>query len=215
MGGEKSNEDGTRPEAPSATGKLQSARCQVRTPYPGPGLLTPCRSLIDGPGRRYIFSAVKEPIVRVDDRLVHGQVLAGWVEPLGIRRVVVASDAVAADELERELYRAAVPEGVEFAALTVSEAAEALGQPDGPRTMALVGSIGEARRLVEAGLKPARLNVGGVHRGPGRVEVLPFVWLTEDERQDCRWLAERGVKLEAQMLPDSQVWDLATLLEAS
>ena len=158
---------------------------------------------------------MKEPIVRVDDRLVHGQVLAGWVEPLGIRRVIIASDAVAADELERELYRAAVPEGVEFAALPLSEAAEVLGREDGARTMALVGSIAEARRLVEAGLKPARLNVGGVHRGPGRVEVLPFVWLTEDEREDCRALAARGVRLEAQMLPDSQSWDLAALLKAS
>ncbi|MFO7650567.1 MAG: PTS sugar transporter subunit IIB [bacterium] len=157
---------------------------------------------------------MKGLIVRIDDRLVHGQVSAGWVEPLGIRLVVIASDAVAADDLERELYRAAVPEGVEFVCLPVREAAQALGQPDGPRAMALVGSIADARRLVEAGLNVPRLNVGGVHRGPGRVEVLPFVWLTEDERADCRSIAERGVKLEAQMLPDSQAWDLAALLEA-
>ncbi len=158
---------------------------------------------------------MKGLIVRVDDRLVHGQVSAGWVEPLDIKVVVLANDAAAADELERELYRTALPDGVEFVCLPVAEASSMLSQADRPSTLALVGSVGDARRLVEAGLHVPTLNVGGVHRGEGRTELLPFVWLSEEERADCRWLVARGVKLEARMLPGSQAWDLASLLEGS
>jgi mannose/fructose/N-acetylgalactosamine-specific phosphotransferase system component IIB len=155
---------------------------------------------------------VKGIIVRIDDRLVHGQVSAGWVEPLGIRRVVLANDAIAGDELERELYRTAVPEGVEFVAAGVAEAAALLAKPGPEPCIVLVESVGDALRLVEAGLAVQGINVGGVHSGAGRAEVLPFVYLTAEERAEVRALAAKGVKLEAKMLPHSEAWDLAELV---
>ena len=62
-------------------------------------------------------------LLRIDDRLVHGQVVEGWVKALRINAIVVASDAVDADDTQKALYFLAVPHGVELSCLKLSDAA--------------------------------------------------------------------------------------------
>jgi PTS system mannose-specific IIB component len=150
----------------------------------------------------------------VDDRLLHGQVAAGWVESLGIRRVVLVSDRVAEDGFERCLYQAAAPAGVELTFMRVEGAAGAVGQLQAGKTICLVESVEDAERLVADGLAVEKVNLGGIHAGPGRKEYLPFVWLSATEKECCRRLIARGVRIEARMLPGSEGHDVAGLLGA-
>ena len=74
-------------------------------------------------------------LLRIDDRLVHGQVVEGWVKALRINHLVVASDAVEADETQKALYVLAVPHGVELTTANVADAAAGLeGRADGKMT---------------------------------------------------------------------------------
>lgn len=156
------------------------------------------------------------PIVlcRIDDRLVHGQVVIGWGRPLGVERIVLVDGTVAASHWEQDLYRMAVPPELEIRFATVAEAAPQLGawQADDRRTALLTGDIETMAALHQAA--PAvvrRINVGGVHHRPGRRERLPYVYLTDDELRTLVALETSGAEVTAQDLPTSPAAPLRVL----
>ena len=91
-------------------------------------------------------------LCRVDDRLIHGQVVVGWGQPLGIQRIVLADDEVAKSDWEQDLYRMAVPSGLEVVFATVAAAGAQLRgwERDSKRTAVLLGSIEAAAQLYRA-----------------------------------------------------------------
>lgn len=146
------------------------------------------------------------PIVlcRVDDRLIHGQVVVGWGQALGITRIILVDDQVAGSPWEQDLYRMAVtPElAVDFASVADSAGAIAGWQRDPRRTVLLTGDIDAMAALHRA--DPAavhRINLGGVHHRPGRRERLPFLYLTDDEMRRLNALETAGAEVTAQDLP--------------
>lgn len=149
------------------------------------------------------------PIVlaRVDDRLVHGQVVIGWGRPLDLQRIVLVDDEVRASPWEQELYRMAAPPemAVEFA--STREAASRLAQWEGgrERVLLLLGAIATADMLLH--LAPGvlhRLNLGAVHAGPGRRERLRYLYLSDEELDELQALARAGLEITAQDVPTSR-----------
>lgn len=141
------------------------------------------------------------PLLRIDDRLVHGQVLVGWAGVLHPQRIVLASDTVAADPVRRAVYAQLSSDDAEVAVMTLAEAATALRA--GGRLLAVCGSPADARCLFELGCALDAVNVGGL-RGPGRRELLPFVFLTAPDAADLQAILARGVVVEARELPGSR-----------
>ena len=146
------------------------------------------------------------PIVlsRVDDRLVHGQVVIGWGRPLGVQLIVLVDEGVAASPWEQDLYRMAVPPGIELRFATVAEAIGQLvgWQASAARTMLLTGDVDTMAALHRA--DPAvvhRINLGGVHHRAGRRERLPYVYLTDEELHTLEALRNDGAEVTAQDLP--------------
>ncbi|HEX2635764.1 MAG TPA: PTS sugar transporter subunit IIB [Gemmatimonadales bacterium] len=141
---------------------------------------------------------------RVDDRLVHGQVVIGWGRSLGIALIVLVDEGVAASAWEQDLYRMAVPAGVELRFATVAEAAARLDewQASPVRTMLLTGDVETMVALHRSA--PAivhRINLGGIHHRPGRRERLPYVYLTDDELHALEAVQTSGAQVTAQDLP--------------
>lgn len=149
---------------------------------------------------------------RIDDRLIHGQVLVAWGARLDPDRMWVVDDAVAASEWERQVYADAAP-GIEVRVLTVAEAAAAwaaeAAAPGG--AFLIVRDLATARRLVEAGAPVAAFNVGGLHYAPGRDKVAEYVYLDAADREDARALLARGVALEVCDVPASRPHALGEL----
>lgn len=139
------------------------------------------------------------PLLRIDDRLLHGQVLVAWAAALAPQRIVLASDAVAADPVRRAVY-AALPE--EDYAIVVASVAEAATEwSERRRSLVVCGAPRDAVRLVDLGVPLAEINVGGLHRGEGKRELLPYVWLSRQDAAHLAALVARGVALEARDLP--------------
>jgi PTS system mannose-specific IIB component/fructoselysine and glucoselysine-specific PTS system IIB component len=156
------------------------------------------------------------PIVltRVDDRLIHGQVVVGWGRPLGIELIILVDDQVAASPWEQDLYRMAVPPEIELRFATVAEAAPALAEwQAGPRrSLLLTGDIGTMARLFAAdGAAVGKINLGGLHHQPGRRQRLPYLYLTDDELARLRELEAAGARITAQDVPSAAPVPLRSL----
>lgn len=155
-------------------------------------------------------------LVRIDDRLVHGQVVEGWIPMLRAEAVLVASDAAAADELQVSLMRLALPEAISLEALPVDQAARHPGfRPDYPkRLLVLVPGPLEVLRLLDAGARFSTVNVGGLHFSAGKVQLGKAIFLSEEDRRALREIIKRGVTLEGRALPNDKGTDLMEMLEA-
>lgn len=157
-------------------------------------------------------------LYRIDDRLIHGQVVVGWGQPFDLRFIVLVDDVVAASEWEQELYRMAVPPEMEVCFLSVENAAAQLPAFNARRDkgVLLVGSVAVMDELVSrAAGQIAAVNVGGVHHAAGRTGHLRYVFLTDDEEQGLRRIADRGVEVTAQDVPATRPVPLAELLASS
>jgi len=158
------------------------------------------------------------PVVlyRVDERLIHGQVVLGWGSQLRPDRFVVVDRELAGSAWEQDLYRLGAGDA-EVVFATVAGAREALAgwREDEARTILLTRDLATMRALASGGtMEGETVNVGGIHHGPERTEVLSYVHLSEADRTDIRALAEEGLRVSARDLPDSQAVSLPRLLDS-
>jgi len=153
-------------------------------------------------------------LYRIDDRLIHGQVVVGWGQPLDIDFIVLVDDAVAGSDWEQELYRMGVPPHMDVYFLTVDQAAERMTdfRSNPHRGILLTGDIATMRRLAERDPGLGAVNVGGIHHKAGRVQRLRYVFLTPEEEVQLRELATRGLAVSAQDVPGARPVPLGELL---
>lgn len=149
--------------------------------------------------------------VRIDNRLIHGQVTVAWTRRLGVRRLVVCNDDVAADDLQRMLLPQAA-RGLPTDVLTVAEALETTA---GAGVMILAKHPEDAFRLVDGGLRPETVNVGNVAPRPGTAYtmVTRSIAVTADEADAYRKLAASGVPLVTQLMPHDKPAEFVPLLD--
>ncbi|HEU5303547.1 MAG TPA: PTS sugar transporter subunit IIB [Gemmatimonadales bacterium] len=153
-------------------------------------------------------------LCRVDDRLLHGQVVIGWGRPLGIDLIILVDDQVAASEWEQELYRMAVSPDIEVRFVTVAQAAAQMPdwQSNGKRGMVLTGDLETMAALRSASPEAIkRINLGGIHHRPGRRERLPYLYLTDQELRTLLALEAGGAIITAQDLPTTPPVSLGAL----
>ncbi len=147
-------------------------------------------------------------LVRVDDRLIHGQVVVGWSQALGVKQIVLVDDSVSAsgNEWERDICRMGVPPDMTIEFVPVALAAQRVPEWEvSPRrTMLVLGDIATAVRLCQLAPTLRKVNLGGIHQAPGRRQRLAYVFLTDTEADDLRQLASRGVEVTAQDVPTAR-----------
>ncbi len=152
-------------------------------------------------------------LLRVDDRLIHGQVVLGWGTALKPDRIVLADDAVASNEWERGLYAQGWPD-VRITIVSVAEAARQLvaGVFDEERIILLVRNPRDVVALMDLGLSVAAVNVGGLHFREGREKLAEGVYVDAEERAALRELVKRGVTLDGRAVAGSAAATLNTLV---
>lgn len=142
-------------------------------------------------------------MVRVDDRLIHGQVAAGWTRTVGATHIVVANDEVAKDNVQKMLLKMATPINVKSTILPVAEAAELLTAEKfgSDKVMVLVRDAQSLLTLLEGGVKLRKVNIGNVRMAEGRERLTKEVAATPEEMKAWQELDEKGVELEALWVP--------------
>jgi len=154
-------------------------------------------------------------LFRVDERLIHGQVVLGWGNRLRPDRIVVVDDDLAASTWEQELYVLGVPPEMSSEFLTVEQARTRLNpwQQDAERIVVLTRDVATMARLADGGImRGVDVNIGGIHHAPGRREALPYVFLSPAEAGALRALAQQGAHVTARDLPATRAVELDELL---
>ncbi|HVT41196.1 MAG TPA: PTS sugar transporter subunit IIB [Gemmatimonadaceae bacterium] len=156
-------------------------------------------------------------LYRIDDRLIHGQVVVGWGRALNVAFVLLVDDGVAGSEWEQELYRMGTPPEMEVKFESAAAAIKHLGayQADPRPGLLLTADVETMRRLVEATGTVRQVNLGGLHHRADRAPRLRYVFLSPDEEHALRGLAARGVSVTAQDVPSAAPVPLDELLAGS
>ena len=156
-------------------------------------------------------------LYRIDDRLIHGQVVVGWGQPLDIRFLVLVDDLVASSDWEKELYRMAVPPEMEimFADVDTAIREHARYAADPRPGILIAGDIASMHRLVSGVKAIGSINLGGIHHRAGRVEKLRYIFLTPAEEDELRALESAGVEVTAQDVPSARAVPLPEVLEGA
>jgi mannose/fructose/N-acetylgalactosamine-specific phosphotransferase system component IIB len=157
------------------------------------------------------------PIVlhRVDERLIHGQVVVGWGGQLHPDRIVVVDDDLAGSDWEQELYCLGLPPDVtaEFVPVADARARLPAWRSGVERVFLLTRDVGTMAQLAGNGLlRGEEVNIGGIHHAPGRRQALPYVFLSDTEERALRALAAEGATVSARDLPATRRVELDQLL---
>lgn len=158
------------------------------------------------------------PIVlhRIDERLIHGQVVIGWGSQLHPDRIVVVDDDLAASTWEQELYSLGLPPEIaaEFTSVADARARFPKWRIGHERVIVLTRDAATMAALGRDGmLSGQEVNVGGLHHSPGRRQALAYVYLSDEEANALRDLAAGGAEVSARDLPTTRPVDLEQLLQ--
>lgn len=154
-------------------------------------------------------------LFRVDDRLIHGQVVEAWVPHLKTDEIVVVSDEISRDEVRRTIIRFSTPEGVALKILGVEEAFNYLnGAPSAGSILVLLPGLKEAADMIAKGLKIRSLNIGGMHYSAGKnVSIGKAIFLSEEDCGYLNFISGAGVELEGRGVPTDKPIDLMAAIE--
>jgi PTS system mannose-specific IIB component len=145
-------------------------------------------------------------LVRVDDRLIHGQVVAIWLKALNARRIVIVDDPTARDEFLREVITLAAPSGVSVEVLGLEAGTERVRglAADPEPVFVLMRSPLVALHLREAGVEFPLLNVGGLGAGPTRKPLYRNISASPEEREALRRLESMGTTVELRIVENDR-----------
>lgn len=148
-------------------------------------------------------------LVRIDNRLIHGQIIETWLPYTGASVVMVANDELVNDVLQQEIMSLAIPQTVDSSFVGVDEVQSAVERcsqhADGPEIIILFSNCIDARRAFDAGFGFDVLNIGNVHYSPGKKQVSPSVALSDEDESCLRHLNRKGVELDFRCVPNDPV----------
>jgi PTS system mannose-specific IIB component/fructoselysine and glucoselysine-specific PTS system IIB component len=153
-------------------------------------------------------------LVRLDDRLIHGQVVVGWGHAIHAEVILLIDDEVSASEWEQELYRMGVPDDVEveFSSTASAPAALARWAESPKRTIVLLADVDSLIKVCRPPGPVQVVNLGGLHERNGRTRRSRYIYLTEAEAEKLKALRDAGVEVTAQDVPTAREVPLEDLV---
>jgi mannose/fructose/N-acetylgalactosamine-specific phosphotransferase system component IIB len=149
--------------------------------------------------------------IRIDDRLVHGQVVMAWVPTMHLEAVVVVDDDFSSVVPWRRIVTPLMPPGVVFEAVPMAHAREAAERHSNERSILLVRDVSRAVQLIERLGGRHQITLGNSHAAHDRTPLTAAVHLSLDELDALQGLADEGEAVRLQTLPSDRPLDLGEL----
>jgi len=148
-------------------------------------------------------------LARIDERLVHGQIITSWVKHLLISRIVIVDDKIARDEFMTQVLVLAAPNGITVEILSVNDAGIMLKQTPKENVMILFKNIEFALALVKSGVEIRDVNIGNMSSAPKRKTITKNVYMSPEEIMVAKELVNLGVNVYLQMLHTDAKTDIS------
>ncbi len=157
---------------------------------------------------------MKVSVFRIDDRLIHGQVITAWIAYAEANMIVVADDKAAGDEFTQSLLKMATPKSIQLKILKVEEAISYIksSEEDG-KVLLLVRGTEQALEFVKAGVYEQPINVGNMNMKKGKTKVLGNLWVFPEDVENIQKIYKEGASLEVRAVPTERSQDVLNLLK--
>lgn len=157
-------------------------------------------------GKTKIFS-------RIDDRLIHGQVMTAWLQAYRTSHIIIVDDVVAEDDYLKTLIFMVAPINVTIDILTVNAAAEYLHSLEGDSVLLLAKTPKTFFLLENHGIELEEIVVGGISAKQGRKQLYKNIFVTDEELDYLKKMRELGITIKIQIVPDERGISLESLLK--
>ena len=138
-------------------------------------------------------------LARVDDRLIHGQVMTAWLKRYPAKQIIIIDDGVAKDDFMASVLQMAAPSGVKVRVFSCEKAIQAMGK-------------GIKNPTIDGGLDLTAINIGGMGINETRKTFHKNIAASEEEKEAMRNLLDRGVDVKIQVIPQDKVVEVRSLL---
>jgi len=153
-------------------------------------------------------------LVRVDSRLVHGQIIETWLPYLKASRIIVVNDEVASSFFRESVIRMAIPRDVEVLIYSIDEfgRSEITRRKETVKTIVLFSGVNDVVRAWAAGFRFNKLNIGNLYSDNWKLQCSISVCLAEEDVANVRFLLDSGVTVELRSVPSDKVVEFRDLL---
>lgn len=152
-------------------------------------------------------------LTRIDDRLIHGQVMTSWIKNRKAKQVVIVDDAVAADDYMIDVLEMAIPEDIAIGIFTKEDAVTFFSQGLDEPTILLVKEPGVLNYLKDAGIDIDEVDVGGMGAREDRSVLYKNISTSRQENEEFRKLVDKGVNVYIQVMPQNKPTDIREYLK--
>ncbi|MEH7385803.1 PTS sugar transporter subunit IIB [Bacillus sp. JJ1521] len=141
--------------------------------------------------------------MRIDDRLLHGQVAYSWKSALSYEAIVIADDNVATDEVRKMALKLSNPDGVRLAIRSVEDAATLVKNPklQAMKVFVIFANPKAAYEFIEKIDEKPVLNVGGMQMHDDKVLLSPAVYVSKEDISYLDKIQEKGIEIEVRQVP--------------
>ncbi|MBV7389356.1 PTS sugar transporter subunit IIB [Enterococcus sp. ALS3] len=153
-------------------------------------------------------------LTRVDDRLIHGQVMTAWVKKTRANQILIIDEEVAKDDFMSEILKMSAPSGIEIAVKGLEDAVIFLQEQEtaNKRLIILVKAPITIEALIDRGIVIDKLVVGGMGAKENRRVLYKNISASDEERETFKKLIDRGVPVVIHIIPDQKETDLSKYL---
>ncbi|AWM74900.1 PTS sugar transporter subunit IIB [Lactobacillus kullabergensis] len=145
-------------------------------------------------------------MIRIDDRLIHGQIVAAWAKTLQIKRIWVVDNGVAQDDFIKNVMKMVSPAGTDLKITGEDQIENLVSEFDNDEvnTLVLMKLPKVAKKIFDSGVALRELNVGGMGAGPGRQKLFKNISASEEEKVELENMRDSGVKVYFQVTPSEK-----------
>ncbi|EIA19963.1 PTS system mannose/fructose/N-acetylgalactosamine-transporter subunit IIB [Listeria fleischmannii] len=153
--------------------------------------------------------------VRIDERLIHGQVATMWTNTIKATRIMIVDDGVVKSEIEKTALKTAVPSGVKLSILTTQGAIKNILAEKyvGQKVFLIVKNPRVLKELVDGGVTLPQINVGNMSTKKDSKQIKKSVSVTKEDLENFDYFVKKGIKLTAQMVPSEEAVPFQNLLK--